>query len=199
MARRALFTPETFQSRGAEAVSVTSKDLIEYLPALTDLLAQAMATGDKDDTPPLKICLMRFDPQAKSNDAPALGWNFSRSTADHPVDVITVLTAVDMTAFRTLVPTWVAAQPTTLAQWTIPLNANLDLTGKELSVGLDDSVLCVIKFVATKEVLPADQQKSTFQVVIDKTTKNIISDRQQAQLVKDQSPLVPAGTPGDDD
>jgi predicted acylesterase/phospholipase RssA len=64
VARRALLEDQGLTTDLAEVVLLTSKDLVEYLPALTDLLAQAMAAGDKYETPQLRVRCVRFDPGA---------------------------------------------------------------------------------------------------------------------------------------
>lgn len=71
VARTALMEADLAKEKGGEVVLLTSKDLVEYLPALTDLLAQAMLDGTDHEEPPLRVCLLRFDPKDAEKRAPS--------------------------------------------------------------------------------------------------------------------------------
>jgi predicted acylesterase/phospholipase RssA len=69
VARRALLSPDaqrdaSWSSIRGEVVLLKSKDLVEYLPALTDLLAQSMLCGTDPEDPPLDVCVIRLDQNA---------------------------------------------------------------------------------------------------------------------------------------
>lgn len=74
----------------AEVVLLQSKDLVEYLPALTELLAQAVACGDQSDEPTPVVRLVRFDPGSPT----ASEW--SGSDADHRVELRLVSAATKL-------------------------------------------------------------------------------------------------------
>ncbi len=59
----------TTEPRG-EVVLLSSLDLVEYLPALTELLAQKMARELVEEDPPIEVILVRFDPAAAPAVAP---------------------------------------------------------------------------------------------------------------------------------
>jgi predicted acylesterase/phospholipase RssA len=86
VARRALLTPEALKERPeGEVALLKSTDLVEYLPALTDLLAQAMANGVEREEPPLKVCVVRYEkgaPQRREWCETGAGQRVELRTAD---------------------------------------------------------------------------------------------------------------------
>ncbi len=72
---------------GGEKVLLESKDLVEYLPALTDLLAQAMVRGSDPEEPALRVCVVRYDPGAPAAKGPSPDWENRLFGGDCKLDI----------------------------------------------------------------------------------------------------------------